>query len=133
MNGISRKNIARLNPDGSLDTSFNLRNDMDGPVGAMAFQADGKLLIGGVVGVPYVGVASVDGFARNYVARLLGDSPVLKFQTLNNALVLSWTNAGFNLQTAPAMAAPFTNLPAATSPFTNAFITSQQFFRLKAD
>jgi len=34
---------------------------------------------------------------------------------MNNQLVLSWTNAGFNLQTAPAVIGPFTNLPAATS------------------
>jgi len=35
---------------------------------------------------------------------------------VNNELVLSWTNAGFNLQSAPALTGPFTNLPAATSP-----------------
>ena len=59
-------------------------------------------------------------FARNYVARLFGgDSTVLNFQLLKNQLVLSWTNAGFNLQTAPAVTGPFTNLPAATSPYTN--------------
>jgi hypothetical protein len=37
---------------------------------------------------------------------------------LNNQLVLSWTNAGFNLQSAPALIGPFTNL-AATSHCTN--------------
>ena len=97
MNGISRNRIARLNPDGSLDASFNPSNDVEAFPTAMAFQADGKLLIGGG--------ASVGGFARNYVARLLGDSPLLKFQKLNNQLVLSWTNAGFNLQSAPARSA----------------------------
>jgi hypothetical protein len=56
--------------------------------------------------------------------------PRLDFQTLNNQLVLSWTNAGFNLQAAPAVTGPFTNLPAATSPYTNPFTTPQQFFRL---
>ena len=44
-------------------------------------------------------------------------SPRLDFQLLNNQLVLSWTNAGFNLQSAPAVTGPFTNLPAATSPY----------------
>jgi len=44
--------------------------------------------------------------------------------------VLSWTNAGFNLQSAPAVIGPFTNLPSATSPFTNSLGGSQQFFRL---
>jgi hypothetical protein len=44
--------------------------------------------------------------------------------------VLSWTNAGFNLQIAPAVTGPFTNLPAATSPYTNPLTAPQQFFRL---
>ena len=57
--------------------------------------------------------------------------PRLDFQVLNNQLVLSWTNAGFNLQSAPALIGPFTDLAGATSPYTNAFTTSQQFFRLK--
>ena len=38
---------------------------------------------------------------------------------MNHQLVLSRTNAGFSLQTAPALTGPFTNLPAATSPYTN--------------
>ena len=57
----------------------------------------------------------------------------LDFQLLSSQLVLSWTNAGFNLQTAPAVTGTFTNLPGATSPFTNAFIGPQQFFRLRSD
>jgi hypothetical protein len=45
-------------------------------------------------------------------------------------LDLSWTNAGFSLQSAPAVTGPFTNLPAATSPYTNPLTASQHFFRL---
>jgi hypothetical protein len=52
---------------------------------------------------------------------------------LNNALALNWTNAGFNLQTAPAVTGPFTNILGATSPYTNAFTGGQQFFRLRGD
>jgi uncharacterized delta-60 repeat protein len=122
LNGLRRANVARLNPDGSLDLSFNALN-VDGSVETMAFQADGKLLIGG----PF---ASVDGFARNYVARLLGDSPILKFQKLNNQLVLSWTNAGASLQSAPAITGTFTYIPAATSPYTNSMTGARQYFRL---
>ena len=44
-------------------------------------------------------------------------------------LVLIWTNAGFNLQTAPALTGPFTNLPGATSPYTHPLTAPQQFFR----
>jgi hypothetical protein len=59
--------------------------------------------------------------------------PRLDFQLPNNQLVLSWTNAGFNLQTAPAVTGAFTNIPAATSPYTNAPTGPQQFFRLRGD
>jgi hypothetical protein len=66
----------------------------------------------------------VNGFARNYVARLLGgDSAILNFQLLSNQLVLTWTNAGFNLQSAPALTGPFTNLSGTTSPFNRPFGT----------
>jgi len=58
--------------------------------------------------------------------------PRLDFQKLNNELVLSWTNAGFNLQSAPAVTGTFTNLPGATSPYTNPLTAPQQFFRLAA-
>ncbi len=56
--------------------------------------------------------------------------PRLDFQTLNNQLVLSWTNANFTLQSAPVLAGTFTNVPAATSPYTNSLTGPQQFFRL---
>jgi len=63
----------------------------------------------------------------------LPPSVQLDFQLLNNQLVLSWTNAGFSLQSAPALTGPFTNILGATSPFTNAFTGGQNFFRLKGD
>lgn len=44
--GISRKNIARLNADGTLDTTFNPGNGANG-IETIAVQADGKILIGG--------------------------------------------------------------------------------------
>lgn len=51
-NGSARGRIARLNPDGTLDTAF--RNDLpgaNGPVRALALQPDGKILVGGDFGV----------------------------------------------------------------------------------
>ena len=56
--------------------------------------------------------------------------PHLDFQTLNNQLVLSWTNLSFALQSAPAVNGTFTNVAGAASPYTNAFSGAQQFFRL---
>ncbi|HYV27540.1 MAG TPA: delta-60 repeat domain-containing protein [Candidatus Eisenbacteria bacterium] len=71
VNGISRNCIARLNANGSLDTSFNSGTGVDGLfVASMALQPDRRLLIGDWF-------ASVNGFARNYVARLFwGDRVV---------------------------------------------------------
>jgi len=57
----------------------------------------------------------------------------LDFQKLNNELVLRWTSAGFNLQNAPAVTGPFTNILGTTSPYTNATTGAQQFFRLRGD
>jgi len=44
--------------------------------------------------------------------------------------VLSWTNAGFNLQSAPAISDTFTNILGPTSPYTNAISGTQQFYCL---
>ena len=43
---VTRNRIARLNPDGTLDTAFN--PNANGPVYAIAVQADGKILAGGL-------------------------------------------------------------------------------------
>ena len=59
--------------------------------------------------------------------------PRLDFQLLTNELVLSWTNAGFTLQSAPDITSTFTNIPAATSPYTSSITGPQQFFRLKSN
>jgi hypothetical protein len=56
--------------------------------------------------------------------------PRLDFQKLNNQLVLSWTNSGFNLQSAPFATGTFTNVPGATSPYTNSMNGARQYFRL---
>ena len=42
---VTRNRIARLNPDGTLDTTFN--PDANETVYAIALQADGKILVGG--------------------------------------------------------------------------------------
>ena len=62
-------NVARLNPDGSLDTTFTNSNPGGGPVFALALQADGKVLIGGQFTV--VGAAP-----HYYIARLNSDGSV---------------------------------------------------------
>jgi len=46
-NGIQRNCLARLNPDGSIDTTFNPGSGANGTVWAMAQQANGQVIIGG--------------------------------------------------------------------------------------
>src|SRR5689334_13019895 len=60
---VTRNRIARLNPDGTLD-SFNPNASSD--VNAIAVQPDGKILIGGFF-------TTVGGQTRNRIARLNSD------------------------------------------------------------
>jgi uncharacterized repeat protein (TIGR03803 family) len=57
----------------------------------------------------------------------------LNIQPAGNAVVLSWTNPAFVLQSAPAVTGTFTNIPGATSPFTNFITDPQKFFRLQSN
>ena len=62
---VTRNYIARLNPDGTLDTAFNPNASGGLPtvVGSIALQADGKILVGGEF-------TSIGGQMRNRIARL---------------------------------------------------------------
>ena len=61
---VARNQIARLNPDGTLDAAFN-PNANGGVVYAIALQADGKILVGGVF-------SNIGGQPRSNLARLDG-------------------------------------------------------------
>lgn len=63
VNAVPRTNIARLNLDGSVDTSFNPGAGVNNLINAVALQNDGRVVIGG-------GFTSVNGTNRNFVARL---------------------------------------------------------------
>ena len=66
-NGTSRGRVARLNSDGSLDTSFLATGaGANGNVYSIALQSDGKVLIGG-------DFSTYNGTSRGYVARLNSD------------------------------------------------------------
>jgi uncharacterized delta-60 repeat protein len=70
VDGANRYRIARLNPDGSLDNTF--QNGMTGAssnVRCIQIQTDGKILIGG-------DFTTVNGAYRNYVARLNSDGSI---------------------------------------------------------
>ncbi|MFN3758606.1 MAG: T9SS type A sorting domain-containing protein [Algoriphagus aquaeductus] len=65
-NGTARNRVARLNSDGSLDSSFNPGTGTNSNVVSLGVQSDGKILIGGFF-------TSYNGIARNRVARLNSD------------------------------------------------------------
>ena len=62
-NGTTRDRIARLNANGSLDTTFDPGTGANSIIEAMALQSDGKILIGGYF-------TTYDGTVRSYIARL---------------------------------------------------------------
>jgi uncharacterized delta-60 repeat protein len=71
--GLLFKNLARLNPDGSLDTRFVCELQGHGDynvVEALALQADGQILVGGYF-------SSVNGVPCDGLVRLIGDAPGL--------------------------------------------------------
>ncbi|MCI0746199.1 MAG: hypothetical protein L0Y58_12405 [Verrucomicrobia subdivision 3 bacterium] len=94
VNGTNRNNIARLNANGSLDSSFNPGTGANGVVGSIALQSDGNVLIGG-------DFTTVNGVVRPRVARLYGDSiPSLSIARSNTFVIVSWpvTSPNFQLQ-----------------------------------
>jgi uncharacterized delta-60 repeat protein len=65
-NGTAINRIARLNSDGTLDTSFNPGSGANGNVTTIAIQNDGKVVICGAF-------TSFNGVSRNRIARLNSD------------------------------------------------------------
>jgi hypothetical protein len=57
----------------------------------------------------------------------------LQIRQIGTNAVLTWTNAAFALQSAPAAAGAYAAVPGATSPWTNPITALPRFFRLKAN
>ncbi|MCF8461640.1 MAG: T9SS type A sorting domain-containing protein [Flavobacteriales bacterium] len=64
--GTAKNYIARLNADGSLDSSFGLGTGANNRPEAIRLQPDGKIIIAGTF-------TEYDGIARNYIARIHAD------------------------------------------------------------
>jgi uncharacterized delta-60 repeat protein len=82
----ARNRIARLNPDGTLDTTFD--PGANGEVDALAIQADGQILVGGAFTTLGGGGTTV----RNHIARLNSNgTPDTSFDpgANNNVLALA--------------------------------------------
>jgi uncharacterized delta-60 repeat protein len=69
VNDIARAGIARLNADGSLDTTFNPGTGANKAGHRMWLQADGKIILAGYF-------TQFNGQPRNYLVRLLPDGAV---------------------------------------------------------
>jgi len=65
-NGTPHYNLVRLNPDSTIDASFDAALGTSGSVRAILYQPDGKIVIGGFF-------TSVNGVARGRVARINAD------------------------------------------------------------
>ena len=63
-NGVSKNSIARFNPDGTVDATFNTKSGAaGGAINAIAVQSNGKIIIGGAF-------SSYAGQAVGFIARL---------------------------------------------------------------
>ena len=105
VNGANRNYIARLNSDGSLDTTFNPGSGANYVVYSVALQSDGKVLIGGSFtefnGTPRGGIARLQNppqlvnplFSNNVfnvsILTLKGQSYILQFK--NSFIDNIWT------------------------------------------
>lgn len=69
INGVTRKTVARLLPDGTLDPGFDPGNGPDQDLFSMAVQGDGKILLSGLF-------TNFNGFTRNRMVRLNSDGTV---------------------------------------------------------
>lgn len=79
----ARPGMARLNPNGSVDTSFDPGSGPIGPVGSIAIQADEKIVIAG-------SFTSYDGIGRNRFARLFGELSTGTADPPRVSLVYAW-------------------------------------------
>ena len=73
----------------------------------------------------------IDNFVLNYAgAATVAPAVPLFIQSDGRNAVLTWNDATFALQAAPAPTGTFTNIEGATTPFTNALDEPAKFFRL---
>jgi uncharacterized repeat protein (TIGR03803 family) len=133
-------------------TVFMLKTDGTGFTNLYSFGAtprypnntnsDGANPAAGLIlsGYTLYGTAAYGGSSGNGTVFSLSFAPKLNIVPSGvppSGIILTWpANAagfdytGFNLQSGPAVAGPFTNIPGATSPYTGPIGGAQQFYRL---
>jgi hypothetical protein len=107
-------------------------NGFDTPVtkSCLAIGPDGAVYVTGTSDGNYSSVSSSDYATIKYLGTTLLPVP-LHYQIASDQLVLTWTNAAFGLQSAPAVQGAYTNISGATSPHTNVYSGTQRYFRLE--
>lgn len=89
-NGVVRNRIAKLNVDGTLDSSFNSSLLINGGIDSFDVQSDGKIIIGG-------NFTSIGGLTRNRIARLNPDGSFENSFTIGSGFNGTWIS-GIALQ-----------------------------------
>lgn len=109
--GVTNINLSVINPSslaaGTYTTTLIMQTDQSAPFGS-------------------------PGAAFDYTVTFTVPPPptlTISLASPGNA-VLTWTNAGYNLQSAPEATGVYTTISGATSPYTNTITTGPQFFRL---
>ncbi len=68
-NGLSSNKLAKINSDGTLDTTFNIGTGANNTIWSTITQSDGKIIIGGLF-------TNFNGTAKNYLSRLNPDGSI---------------------------------------------------------
>jgi uncharacterized repeat protein (TIGR03803 family) len=136
--------IFRINTDGTgFTTLYNFTPVFTNRVYAALTNADGANPAGDLLlssNVLY-GTAENGGTSGLGTVFALSVPPIavslpLNIQLAGDSVVLTWTNTGVSLQSAPGVQpvnSGFTNITGATSPYTNPITGSEMFFRLNPD
>ena len=102
-NGVARSRIARLDPSGGLDTTFDPGTGSNGSIGTCALQADGKFIIGG-------GFTSYAGIGRNRIARIHGSAQLNARIMLDGPYAAGEMNDALRTLPSFPLTEPFTGL-----------------------
>jgi uncharacterized delta-60 repeat protein len=81
INFINNGNIVRLNPDGTIDSTFNSGIGCNSAIDSTSIQNDGKIIIGG-------NFTSYNGTGRNRIARINGDNALETSNIEKNSIVI---------------------------------------------
>jgi hypothetical protein len=117
-----------LNPAAESDSSVSASDVQNATrVGSYGFRQDSGLGASILIDDLKVGLSFAAVLSTNAVPTAI----LLKIRAAGNQTILSWPDAAFSLQSAPAAGGPYSNVTGAVSPHTNPISGSPRFFRLK--